>query len=96
MKSNTVRTHTFNGKKYEIAQYTEIGGICDEEGAVLSILRGNNIKALGSALEEGLHALNVPDRYLHKSESKVPIGKSLSKVDDLARFLWRLGFRRTK
>jgi len=88
-----VKTHTFNGKKYEIAQCTEIDGICDEEGKVLSILRGNSIRALGSALEEGLHALGIPDRYLHKSESNVPIGKSLSKVDDLARFLWRLGYR---
>ena len=91
-----VKTHTFNGVKYEIAQYTEIGGICDLEGKILSILRGDTIETLSSALEEGLHALDIPDRYLHKPESEVPIGKSLSKVDDLARFLWRLGWRKVK
>lgn len=89
-----VRTHTFNGKVYEINQYTEIDGICDEEGRALSILRGNNIKALGSALEEGMHALEIPDKYLHKTNVK--IGQSMSKVDDLARFIWRLGYRKVK
>lgn len=89
-----VKTHTFNGKKYTVEQVTELGGICDTYAKNLVILRGNSINALGSALEEGLHALDIPDRYLHKSDNKVPIGKSLSKVDDLARFLWRLGFRR--
>jgi len=91
-----VKTHTFNGKKYDVTQHTEIDGMCDIEGKVLSILRGNNIRVLGSALEEGLHALGIPDKYLHKPESKVPIGKSLSKVDDLARFLWRLGYRKVE
>ena len=91
-----VRTHTFNGEKYTVDHLTEIGGLCDIEAKSLVILRGNNINALGSALEEGLHALGIPDRYLHKSDSKVPIGKSLSKVDDLARFLWRLGYRLEK
>lgn len=90
----TVHTHTFNGTKYSICEITEIGGLCDYEGRELTILRGNNIKALGSALEEGLHALDIPDRYLHKPDKDVEIGQSCSKVDDLARFLWRLGYRR--
>ena len=91
-----VKTHTFNGKTYTVEQITELGGICDIHAQNLIILRGNSINTLGSALEEGLHALNIPDRYLHKSTNKVPIGKSLSKVDDLARFLWRLGWRNTQ
>jgi len=92
----TVKTHTFNGKKYEIDHVTELAGIFDEAGGVITILRGNDITALGSALEEGLHAMNIPDRYLHVPISKQVIGKSTSKVDDLARFLWREGWRKTK
>ncbi len=91
-----VKTHSFNGVKYDIEEYTEIDGIFDEVGKTITILRGNNVKALGSALEEGLHAMGVPDRYLHKPLSKIVVGKSASKVDDLARFIWRLGYRRKK
>jgi len=91
-----VHTHTFNGTKYDIDEVTSIEGICDNTGRRLTILRGNTIAALGSALEEGLHALNIPDEYLHKPKRSVPIGRSLSKVDDLARFIWRLGYRRVK
>lgn len=89
-----VYTHTFNGRKYSICELTEIGGICDLYGQELTILRGNSILALGSALEEGLHALEIPDKYLHKPDKKVQIGQSASKIDDLAQFLWRLGWRR--
>ena len=96
MKNREVKTHTFNGEKYTIEQVTQLDGICEIEAKNLTILRGNNITALSSALEEGLHALDIPDRYLHKSEKKTPIGKSLSRVDDLARFLWRLGYRKAK
>lgn len=91
-----VRTHTFNGEKYTVEEVTELEGICDTYAKNLVVLRGNSINALGSALEEGLHALDIPDKYLHKSNNKVPIGKSLSKVDDLACFIWRLGYRRVK
>ena len=91
-----VKTHSFNGVKYDIEEFTEIDGIFDEVGKTITILRGNNVKALGSALEEGLHAMNIPDRYLHKPLSQIVIGKSASKVDDLARFIWRLGYRRKK
>lgn len=89
-----VRSHSFNGKSYKIDHVTEMVGMFDEEGKALTIMRGNDIAALGSALEEGLHAMSIPDRYLHKPTSKVKIGQSLSKVDDLARFLWRLGWRK--
>lgn len=88
-----VRSHTFNGKRFTVEKITEIDGLCEEEAAHLTILRGNNLRALGSALEEGLHALGIPDRYLHKPDAEVLIGKSGSKVDDLARFIWRLGYR---
>lgn len=89
-----VRSHSFNGKIYKIDHVTEIAGIFDEEGKTLTILRGNDITSLGSVLEEGLHAMKIPDRYLHKPLSKTKIGKSASKVDDLARLLWREGWRK--
>jgi hypothetical protein len=85
-----VKTHTFNGKKYAIEVLTEIGGICDKEGQIITILRGNNVHALGSALEEGLHAMEIPDRYLHIPLNKQVIGKSASKVDDLASWVRKI------
>lgn len=91
-----VKSHSFNGKKYAVEQATELCGICDEQGRTITILRGDDLKALSSALEEGLHAMGVPDKYLHKPENKVKIGKSSSKVDDLGRLIWRLGWRKVK
>jgi len=96
MTKPEVKSHTFNGKRFTVEQITEIGGLCEIEAAHLTILRGDNLTALGSALEEGLHAMGIPDKYLHKPDNEVPIGKSTSKVDDLARFLWRLGYRLNK
>jgi len=91
-----VKSHTINGVKYSIFEITEIGGLYDEVGQELTILRGNTVGALGSVLEEGMHAMKIPDRYLHKDDKKVKIGESASKVDDLARLLWRLGWRRVE
>lgn len=91
-----VRTHTFDGVTYSIGELTEIAGYCDVEAQDMTILRGNSLGCLGSALEEGMHAMKIPDRYLHKVDKDVKIGESMSKVDDLARFLWRLGWRRLK
>jgi len=90
-----VKTHTLNGKTFTVCEITEIGGICDLEGQELTILRGNTVAALGSLLEEGMHAMGIPDRHLHKPDKQIPIGQSTSKVDDLARLAWRLGWRRT-
>lgn len=89
-----VKSHTINGIKFEIDEITEITGICDIEGQCLSVLRGNSVEAIGSLLEEGMHAMGIPDRYLHKPENEVEIGQSVSKVDDLAKLVWRLGWRR--
>lgn len=92
--SNKVKTHTFNGAIYKIEEVTKIDGVFDPAGQNIMILRGRTLASLGSALEEGLHAMDIPDKYLHKPINKVKTGKSASKVDDLARFLWRLGYRR--
>lgn len=91
-----VKTHSFGGIKYGIEEFTEIDGLFDPIEKTLSILRGNNVAALGSVIEEGLHAMGVPDKYLHKPPKSVKVGQSLSKVDDLARLAWRLGWRRKK
>lgn len=89
-----VKTHCFNGKKYTIEEVTKLYGICDLDAHHLTILRGKDIAALSSLLEEGLHAMGVPDKYLHKNNVK--IGKSASKVDDLGRLAWRMGWRKVK
>jgi len=90
----SVKTHKFNGVKYKISYAAQIDGICDYEGKELTELCGNGLGVLGSVLEEGMHAMNIPDKFLHKPKSKVRPGQSCSKVDDLARFLWRLGYRK--
>jgi hypothetical protein len=89
-----VKTHTVDGVNYKIEEFTEIDGLFYPNEKIISILRGNSLKALGSVLEEGLHAMGIPDRYLHKPKGSVKVGKSLSKVDNLAKLLWRLGWRR--
>jgi hypothetical protein len=97
MAKRKIHSHTFNGKKYQVIETAEIDGIFDGAGKTITILCGaDNVRTLGSALEEGLHAMNIPDRYLHKPERSTKTGESISKVDDLARFIWRLGYRRTK
>ena len=94
MRRMRVRTHTINGVRFEIEESTEIDGICDYEGRCLSILRGNSVKALASLLEEGMHAMDIPDRYIHRPKDELEIGESVSRVDDLAKLAWRLGWRR--
>jgi hypothetical protein len=91
-----VKTHTFDKKTFTVCEVTRISGICDLGSQELMVLDGDSIEALGSALEEGCHALKIPDKYLHKPDSQVKKGQSASKIDDLARFLWRLGWRRVK
>ncbi len=93
-----IQSHSFNGTKFRIEEASEIEGSFDPQGKAITILvnKRRPLQALGSALEEGLHAMGVPDKYLHKPQARVKKGKSLSRVDDLARFIWRLGWRPPK
>lgn len=85
-----IKTHTFNGVKYDI----DIGtceGYCDEPNpkrpslAILSD-KPDSKHFLYLAVHEGMHACNWS-----KSEADV---EQASK--DLHNFLWRLGYRKVK
>ena len=88
----TVRTHTFRNGKYYIDQ-DRVEGYCeipDEDNKLhMIILPGDDLKTLASSLHEAMHANGIPNRYVHDKEGYCT-------TDTIARFLWRLGWRRTK
>lgn len=47
------------------------------------VLKGATLKSLNTAIHEALHAEGVPNRFVHEGTP-----------DRIARFLWRLGWRR--
>ena len=89
-----VLTHTFHGRKYKIEQAARIDGVTDVPGEPdpyhMLILDGNDTKALHSALHEGWEAIGRCDKCMHGYEKDVP------NTYDVARFLWRLGWRKTE
>lgn len=93
----SIKTHTFNGRKYKIELVDRIDGVTDgvsedlseDEILEMMILRGDDIKALHSALHEGLEAIEADN--IHGQENR-PDGNA--KTWDVARFLWRLGWRK--
>jgi hypothetical protein len=81
------KTHTFRNKPYAVEVVQRIDGVCDtdEDGPdVIMILDNKGLRGLDSALHEGLHALGIPTEYIHAENG----------TWDLARFLWRLGWRK--
>ncbi len=87
-----LRTHTFKLGKYTIHVGGAVMGCCDmpSDGKKLlhmHILDGNSLEALDVTMHEAMHAMGIPDRYLHGV-----FGESITKP--LARFLWRLGWRK--
>lgn len=85
-----MKTHTFKLGKYQI-DIDKCEGFCDipDDYTTLHmhILKDEGFKGLSSALHEGLHADGIPDKYLHKEDGT-------SDTERLARFLWRLGYRK--
>ncbi len=82
-----VRTHSFNGISYEII-LDKLDGFADTHKLkrTLVISRDiNELVGLETAIHEALHACNW-----HSREELVE-----TTAKDIARFLWRLGFRRT-
>lgn len=80
-----VKTHTFNGLKYHII-LDSLDGNCDTDTKFWLIVERDLNKRVGleTAIHEALHACSWST-----SEEKV------TKVAyDIARFLWRLGYRR--
>lgn len=89
-----VKTHTFKGRKYYVDIADIIEGVCDlptksGDKMWITVLEGDDFRALHSAFEECLHALRIPDKYLHNADGT-------SKVIDGSRFLWRMGYRRAE
>ncbi|KKK74240.1 hypothetical protein LCGC14_2885750 [marine sediment metagenome] len=93
-----VKTHTFNGTPYLIEQVQRIDGVTDtgdvpDPPLEMLILRGDNITALHSALHEGMEAIGACDKCVHDYDSR---DDGRPKTWDVARFLWRLGWRKVK
>lgn len=88
-----VRTHTFNGRKYKIEFCDRIDGVTDIPGEPetfeMLILAGSDLKALHAALHEGCEASDMCDECLHGYDRD----DGYPRTWDLARFLWRLGYR---
>lgn len=82
-----VKTHTFNGTKYHIL-FDEFDGICDTDDKYWLVICPDLETKYGLevAIHEALHACNWKAK-----EDKVEIT-----AKDIARFLWRLGYRRVK
>lgn len=89
-----VRTHKFNGVSYDIKIYDlkkeRIDGLCDSpkgSGSVLRVFADMDTrKGLETCIHEALHAC-----FWAKTEDKV--GQT---AKDIARLLWRLGYRLEK
>ncbi len=94
-KYTTVKTHTFDGIKYGISKCERIDGVTDMPGEPeeleMLILEGNNFRAFHSALHEGMEALGMCDKCVHGYRDD-----GTPRTTDLARFLWRLGYRRIR
>lgn len=89
-----VKTHTFNGIKYEMDFVKSIDGVTDtkekvQEPLEMTILTGNDFKAFHSVFHESLEASGFCDKCLHFSDGT-------PRTIDAARFLWRLNYRKVK
>lgn len=85
-----MKTHTFRNRKYKVEIVQSIDGLCDtfedEEGLpTIMIINNEGLRGLNSAIHEALHASGIPTEHIHKD----------NEVWDVARFLWRLGWRKT-
>ena len=88
--SNTIKTHTFNGRRYSIEKVKSIEGVTDVPGEpdpyTMLILSGNNFIAFHSAFHESLEAAGFCDACLHKKDGT-------PNTIEAARLIWRLGYR---
>ena len=81
-----MNTHTFNGRKYQIT-VDRLDGMCDtykKERELVILADLNTRSGLETAIHEALHALKWS-----ACEDTVT-----TSAHDLARFLWRLGYRK--
>jgi len=81
-----IRTHTFNGRKYQIDIKDSIDGVCDQYNTNRCLLICADLSkrnGLITAIHEALHA-----------ESWVKDEDTVDRVSkEIGTFLWRLGYR---
>ena len=82
-----VKTHTFNGKKYHI-MLCDLDGNTDTDYKLWLIVERDLKKKIGleTTIHEALHAC-----CWRSTEQKVE-----NTARDIARFLWRLGYRKVE
>ena len=80
-----IKTHTFNDKNYRII-LDNLDGNCDTDDYLWLIVERDLSKRVGleTVIHEALHACNWPAK-----EGEVTVT-----AHDIARFLWRLGYRK--
>jgi len=81
-----IYTHTFCGKKYQIT-LGQYDGLCDtfsKERELIIMTDLGTIRGLETAIHEALHACDW-------NKEEIMVGQT---GKDIARFLWRLGYRR--
>jgi len=86
-----IKTHTFRGVRHDITDITfteEVDGLCIQpnypKGEIILFTNRAPKIFLESAIHEALHALNW----------SIPEDVVLERAQELARWLWRLGYRR--
>lgn len=89
-----VKTHAFNKRKYNIEEVDSIIGVTDVPGEPdpyeMLILSGDDLKTLHSAIHEACEAVGMCDKCLHRYDR----ADGHPNTWDVARFVWRLGWRR--
>ncbi len=83
-----IKSHTFRGKKFDVTFVDEVDGMCvrreNRRGEVL-LWSGRPPKVfMEAAIHEALHAMNwaIPEAVIDE------------RARELARWLWRLGYRK--
>ncbi len=86
-----IKTHKFKNGQYNIEElHGVIYGLCDVPGdsdLTMVIPEGNTQRSLKTAVHEALHANGLPARYLDEGHDV---------AEEVGRFLWRLGWRRSE
>ena len=85
-----IKTHTFKLGKYYIDE-DKCEGFCDLPDSYsrlhMHILKGTDKRSLTSAIHEAMHAEAIPSTLLDGDRDA---------AENIAKFLWRLGWRRTQ
>lgn len=80
----TIKHHKFNGKKYyiEFNDFKTTYGLQSDGATFLMIQDGVDIKAIDSLIHEAMHAMGIPDEYVHKDNGT-------TNTMDIAKFIQR-------